>query len=252
MKKIIIIQNDYPGAGKSTVVRLFRRYLSTHKVDHRFIVLGEDRDSIEPGAQFLDLAAEGLEGFLEAVDHPGITIMEASSGAGEELMRLYDQHEMDTELQSLNAQMTVVLPVNNERESYEAVVEAADTFRDNVQYLIAHSSTSAYSEDSSPWDRSYAARVMDMFEAVELRFPEATIEMEQSFRAKQTTLAKAMLAEDVEATFGKEAGKWIRRAIGQVEMARQYVFGDHFRTLAEPDKPTRKARGPKKKELVLA
>jgi hypothetical protein len=253
MKKLIFIQNDYPGAGKSTVVRLLRRYLGNHQVEHRFLFLSEDEECIEPNAEYFDPTQISGDALLNTLDQPGITLLEAGSGAGEYFMKQYERHDYFNKLHDRGIELTVVLPVNNDCESYEAVTESAEIFGDTVQYLIAHNATSAYYEDSSPWDSSYAARLMDMFEAVELRFPEATIEMEQNFRMKHTTLAKAMLEAEPESLYGKDCGRWMKRAIGQVETARQYVFGDHFRALAEPDKPTRKARGPKKKEqLALA
>jgi hypothetical protein len=253
MKKLILIQNDYAGAGKSTVVRLFRRYLATHNVAHQFVLLSEDRRTVEPDVIHLDPGdiEDEADTLVDLVDAADITIMEMATGMGEFFKRQYEQHELHEILQTMGVETMVVLPVSNDGESFDGVTDAAETFRDNVQYLIAHSTTSAYTEDSNAWDSSYAARVMDMFEAVELRIPEATLEMQQTFRQRQVTLAKAMLDADPEATFGKDSGKWLRRAIGQIEMARQYVFGDHFRALAEPDKPTRKPRA-KKSELALA
>jgi hypothetical protein len=251
MKKLLLITNDYPGAGKSTVIRLLRRYLTTHKVAHQFVVLDECPESIEPEAVFLNPVQSGVDELLQVIDQPGITVMEAASGMGEVFLKMYEQHDLYESFQSLGIDVTVVLPVNNESESFEAVTDAAEVFSDTVQYLIAHSTTSSYLEDSSAWDSSYAARVMDMFEAVELRFPEASIEMEQAFRMHHTYLAPALMEADPEATYGKDCGKWLRRAIGQIETARQYLFGDHFRSLAEPDKPSRKPRA-KKKEMAVA
>jgi hypothetical protein len=46
--------------------------------------------------------------------------------------------------------------------------------------------------------------------------------------------------------YGKEFGRWLKRSMGQIETARQYLFGDSFRSLAdssrEPVKRTRKAK----------
>jgi hypothetical protein len=76
--------------------------------------------------------------------------------------------------------LSVVLPVTADRESFDSVTEAAEVFSDNAEYLIAHLVTSCYDEDDKVWDTSYAARVMDMFEAVELHIPEITFQLELS------------------------------------------------------------------------
>ncbi|MDB6137491.1 MAG: hypothetical protein JWO94_563, partial [Verrucomicrobiaceae bacterium] len=146
-------------------------------------------------------------------------------------------------------ELTVVLPVNNDPESFDAVTEAAEVYSDNVQYLIAHSTTSAYDEDDGSWDSSYAARVMDMFEAVEVRFPAAGVEMESAFRTHHTDLATALLEGEPELRYGKEFARWLKRSMGQTETARQYLFGDAFRSLADSSKEPSK-RGRKAKVLV--
>jgi hypothetical protein len=82
--------------------------------------------------------------------------------------------------------------------------------------------------------------------AVELRIPAATVEMESTFRSLHTDLACSLLEEGQENILGKDHSKWTRRAIGQIETARQYLFGDAFRSLLDTSaEPTRKARGRK-------
>lgn len=245
MKKLILIQNDFAGAGKSTVVRLLRRYLNQHRVAHQFLVLDEEESSIEPDARYLNPYQGGAKALIGALDGHDITLVEVATGEGDMWMKTYEQLEYYNILSEMGVEVTVLLPVTNDRESFDVVTEAAEIYSDNVQYLIAHSTTSAYEEDDRAWDTSYAARVMDMFEAVELNIPAAGIEMENAFRLQHTDLASALLEDETE-RFGKEFGRWMKRSMGQVETARQYLFGDTFRSLAdntkEPVKRTRKAK----------
>ena len=246
MKKLILIQNDFAGAGKSTVVRLLRRYLNQHQVAHQFLVLDEEESSIEPDARYLNPYQGGARALIGALDGHDINLVEVATGVGDMWMKTYEQLEFYNVFSELGIEVTVVLPVTNDSESFDAVTEAAEMYSDNVQYLIAHSTTSAYEEDDRAWDASYAARVMDMFEAVELSVPAAGIEMENAFRMQHTDLASSLLNMDDTERYGKEFGRWLKRSMGQIETARQYLFGDSFRSLAdssrEPVKRTRKAK----------
>jgi len=246
MKKLILIQNDFSGAGKSTVVRLLRRYLNQHHVDHQFLVLDEEESSIEADAKYLNPFQGGSKALVAALDRSDITLVEVATDTAEIWMKAYEQHEFYNVLAEMGVDVTIALPVTNDPESFDAITEAAEVYSDNVQYLIVHSTTSAYDEDDKGWDASYAARVMDMFEAVELRIPAAGNEMENTFRTQHTDLASALLEMSDADRYGKEFSRWLKRSMGQVETARQYVFGDAFRSLAdnskEPAKRTRKAK----------
>ena len=247
MKKLILIQNDFAGSGKSTVVRLLRRYLNQHRIPHQFVMLDEEETSAEPEVRYLNPTQPGaMRQLLDVLDESEINIMEAATGLGELTSKLYEQHEFYAVLAEMGIDLTIVLPVTNDPESFDAVTQAAEVYSDNVQYLIAHNTTSAYDEDDGSWDACYAARVMDMFEAVELRFPSAGVEMENAFRTQHTHLAAALLESDAETRYGKEFARWFKRSMGQVETARQYLFGDAFRSLAdnskEPAKRGRKAK----------
>ena len=243
MKKLILIQNDFSGSGKSTVVRLLRRYLNQHRVEHQFLVLDEEESSIEADARYLNPSQGGAKSVIAALEDCPLTLVEIATGAAESWEKAYEQHEFYHLLTEMGVETTVVVPLTNDAESFNAVIAAAEIYSDNVQYLIAHNTTSAYDDDDSSWDTSYAARVMDMFEAVELRIPAASIDIENALRMQHTTLASSLLDVGNEDSFGKDYSKWLRRAMGQIETARQYVFGDHFRALADTSKePAKRGR----------
>lgn len=242
MKKLILIQNDYPGTGKSTLALCFHRYLQQYGVAHQLLSLTEEDIPAMPGSTALDASTLTPREFLAAIDAIPLTILDVGTGLGEFFNKFYQGNEMDQILNEAGIAVSVVLPVTADRESFDSVIEAAEVFSDNAEYLIAHLVTSCYDEDDKVWDTSYAARVMDMFEAVELHIPEITFQLELS--NERMSLDNALQQHDVDERLGKEYTKWHRRVMGQVDSARQYLFGDAFRpTMApKPAKPARKAK----------
>jgi hypothetical protein len=242
MKKLILIQNDYPGTGKSTLALCFHRYLQQYGVSHQLLSLTEEDAPTEMGSTALDVSSLTPREFLAHIDASPLTILDVGTGLGEFFNKFYQGCEMDQILHAAGVAVSVVLPVTADRESFDSVIDAAEVFSDNAEYLIAHLVTSCYDEDDKVWDTSYAARVMDMFEAVELHIPEITFQVELS--TEHMSLDSALQQGDAEERLGKEYTKWNRRVMGQVDSARQYLFGDAFRpTMApKPVKPTRKTK----------
>lgn len=242
MKKLILIQNDYPGTGKSTLALCFHRYLQQFGVSHQLLSLSEEESPDTSGAISLDVTSLTPDTFFEHVDASPLSILDISTGLGEFFNKFYQGSEMEKILSEAGIAVSVVLPVTADRESFESVIEAAEVFSDNAEYLIAHLVTSCYDEDDKVWDSSYAARVMDMFEAVELHIPEILFHLELS--THHMSLEDALHNDDAEESLGKEFTKWNRRVMGQVDSARQYLFGDAFRptVMPKPAKPVRKSR----------
>lgn len=239
MKKLILIQNDYPSTGKSTLALCFHRYLQKHGVSHQLLSLTEEDSYSDSSVTALDASSLTPRSFLAHVDASPLTILDVSTGLGEFFNKFYLSCEMDQILQAAGVALSVVLPVTVDHESFDSVIDATEVYSDNAEYLIAHLVTSCYDEDDKVWDSSYAARVMDMFEAVELHIPEITFQAELS--SERMSLDSALQHDDAEERLGKEYTKWHRRVMGQVDSARQYLFGDAFRPTMAP-KPAKLVR----------
>ena len=75
MKKLILIQNDYPGTGKSTLSLCLTRHLEQYGVDHRLLSLVEEGASASPGSIVLDPDSLTPRSFMAQVDASPITIL---------------------------------------------------------------------------------------------------------------------------------------------------------------------------------
>ena len=241
MKKLILIQNDHPSTGKSTLVHCLSRYLDQYGVPHQVKALAEDLAEDKPD-HFLDSSRLTVRSFLHVLDKCPITILEISTGLAEFFLKFYQNHQLESLLDGAGVSLSVVLPITSESDSFDAVIEAAEVYSDNAEYLIAHLITSSYEDDEKIWDRSYAARVMDMFEAVELHIPEIGFQIEMELRAQHKELAEAILDLNAAGSYGKDFTKWNNRVMGQVESARQYLFGEAFKPLTQPTVVEKKGR----------
>lgn len=245
MKRLILIQNDTPGTGKSTLTRCLQRYLSRHGVDHQAVTLVSEAD---PLASIPLMEVDELSGasFVDFIDQSAISIVEIESGLGDFFANFYQAHDLENVLAGLGCQLSVVIPVSSEADTFDSVIRAAECYSDSAEYTIAHLVTGSYDDDESAWDRSYAARVMDMFEALELHIPEIGFQLEMDLRAHHVELADALAEPEAEEVFGRDFDQWLMRVMSQVESARRYLFGDAFLPTAAPrslkPKKTRRSR----------
>ncbi len=233
MKRLILIQNDASGTGKSTLNRCLQRYLTRHGADHQAVTLVAEGDPLvaQTNWEMDDLTAAR---FVDFLDQSSISIVEIESGLGDFFANFYQANDLENVLAELGCQLSVVLPVSSEPDTFESVIRAAECYSDTAEYTIAHLVTGSYDDDESAWDRSYAARVMDMFEALELHIPEIGFQLEMELRAHHVELAEALSEPGAEEVFGRDFSQWLVRVMSQVESARRYLFGDAFVPTAAP------------------
>ena len=242
MKKLILLQNDYPSTGKSTLARCFSHYLNRFGVTHQLRTLVEETDC-EDDEHLLDASRLTPRSFMEVLDESSITVLEVATGQGDFFGKFYTNHYLSQTLDAAGVSVSVVLPVTSESESFDSVIEAAEIYSDHAEYLIAHLITSSYEDDDKVWDTSYAARVMDMFEAVELHIPELGFQVEHILRAQHNDLAGALLKSNPDEAYGKDFTKWYGRVESQIDSAHQYLFGDDFKPILTQT-PKKRGRKP--------
>lgn len=254
MKRLILIQNDFAGAGKTTLAQCFDHYLNLHRVPHHNAVLTESYDAGRTRAQ-MDADDLKLPVLISQLDKSDLLILEIESGMTDFFYGFYQKNELETLLPELGWEMTVVLPVTNEEESFDAVTTAAEVFSDTAQYFVVHTPTSSfYDDESRAWDRSYAARVMDMFEALDMIMPPAPDSLEFQMKVRHVELPEVIEVTDADPVLHTEVAKWFRKVGTQLDAAKKYVFGDAFRPeiLVLPAKDqSRKVRGRKPKGALM-
>ena len=167
---------------------------------------------------------------------------------GEFFATFYKRNELDNLLPELGFELAVLVPVTSDRESFDGVTEAAETYSDSAHYLIVHTPTgSCYDDDERAWERSYAARVMDMFEAADLDMPATPETLDLKLKLSHRELPEAMAEPAVDPEMHQEISKWFRRVASQFESARNYIFGDAFRpTIVLAPEPKRRRRAKSK------
>src|SRR3954469_2590791 len=93
MKRLILIQNDYAGAGKTTLAQCFDHYLNMHRVSHHSAVLTETTDVNRTRSQMDadDLKLPVLIGLLDKSD---LLILEIEAGMSDLFYSFYEKQEL--------------------------------------------------------------------------------------------------------------------------------------------------------------
>jgi len=199
MKRLIMIQGDVAGTGKPTLTRCLAHDLSNHGVAHQMAQLADEKIPLSDMVHF-DTETLTPRTLLSFVDQSPLGIIGIESGHGEFFGHFYQGHDTENILAETDCQLSVLIPVGSEPGTDESVVRAAQVCSDSAGHTIARTATSTYDVVSDVWDHSYAARVMDMFEAVDLQLPEIGFQLEMELRAQHMDLASAMASPDADQT----------------------------------------------------
>lgn len=221
MNKLILLPSDVPATGKSTLARCLSRYLELQEVSHRCLAVGDESIAVED----LELAQLQSQRLLSLFETASVVILDLATGCAAPFARRFEAGNWAGLLAEHGISLTVVLPVTADPDSFESVLEAVETYSDGAEYVIAHLLSGCYDSEDRDWDRSYAARVMDMFETAELYLPEAGAGLETELRARRLSLAQALTMTAVEPLLAK----WLQPVLTQIDGVRRALFGDALR-----------------------
>lgn len=254
MKRLILIQNDFAGAGKTTLAQCFESYLNTHRVPHHSMVLTETVSAASSRMQ-IDAEELCLPNFIENLEESDLVILEVETVMTDAFQRFFEKQQLDAVLAELGYEVTVAIPVTGEEESFDGVMQAAELYADTAQYLVVHSPTgSAYDGESSLWERSRAARVMDMFEAVDMMMPPSPDSLEFQLKVRHVELHEIIHTDEDDLVLHAEVSKWLRKVSAQLDAVKKYAFGDAFRPevhVIPVTEKKRKSRGRKPKGALM-
>jgi hypothetical protein len=243
MKRLILIQNDYSGAGKTTLALSLHHYLQSYRVPHHQVTLTESAAGFAERAA-LEVDELRLPAFISHLDESDLVIMEIETGLVDAFYKFYEKHELEMLLPEMGFELMVLIPVTSEDESFDGVSYAAEMFSDSAQYLIAHTPTSSYYDDDvRHWEHSHAARVMDMFEAVDLEMPVMHDALDFQLKVRHSDLPEAMQGCEADPVLYAEVSKWFRRVASQLDSVKNYLFSDTFKAaIAMPPANTKSGK----------
>ncbi|MFZ4768277.1 MAG: hypothetical protein ACOYMN_25300, partial [Roseimicrobium sp.] len=127
MKRLILILSDYAGAGKTTLAQCFDHYLNLHRVPHHNVVLTETIDATRTRAA-VDLDNLRVATLISHLDQSDLAILEIETGMIDAFVSFYFKNELPILLTELGFELTVVVPVTSDEESFDAVTNAAEIF----------------------------------------------------------------------------------------------------------------------------
>lgn len=170
MKKLILILNDLGAVGKTTCTQVLHEYLERKGYNHLLIATDIDAGDALPGAQSIDIG-DGLcsSEIIEMLDRGGVVLMDIATGCAGAFADFCAEEEIGTLLAELEAELTVVLPINRELEAFEPLVEVVETIADDADYVVVHSPKKA--DLQGDFENSELSRALEHLGAIEVEMP---------------------------------------------------------------------------------
>ncbi len=175
MKKLVLVINDLPGSGKSTlsevlVEKFEQEGFATGLVATNCSEDADERFSESPAAIPWDFEEDSeMLTLLSKLDESDALVLDIGTGDFAEFHDFAERADFFDVLGELGVELTLVIPLHGDTDPTDTVLEIAECFSDNADYVVVLDS-SAPRED---WDGSYAQKVMSYLGAVEIKAPAA-------------------------------------------------------------------------------
>ena len=192
MKKLILIANDLESTGKTTTTHVLSEYLERKGIKNQIVATDVHAGPSCQGQPLLDLN-DGVTAsdFISMLDKWGTVIIDLHSDGGAAVLgEIFQEEEIGCVLSEIEAELTIVIPANEEAEGYERMVEIAEVFNDDADYIVVHTPMTA--EIDGSYEHSEAAKALDYLGSVEVEMPEFDSEYMKTLEELGLTLGSAL------------------------------------------------------------
>ena len=173
-KQLTIILNGKGGVGKSFFAVNFVQYLKDRQIDHRAIDTDNENSTLNrfhPEAEFVNVNnTQEIDAIFMALDQTGLVVVDCRAASTDIFLDYFVEVGAFEILKTLDAALTVVMPVNHEADSVEQVRIITDAVGRRCRYLVVKNQ--AHSEHFRIYESSNARRrIMGELNGREITMP---------------------------------------------------------------------------------
>lgn len=173
-KRLVLILNGKGGVGKSFFAVNLVQYLKDRKHEHRAVDTDNENSTLKryhPEAAFADLNdPRGLDSLFAALEDAPLVVVDGRAASTDLVLDYFAEVSAFELLDSLNARLTIVMPVNHEADSVTQIKLIADALADRCRYVIVKNE--AHSQHFALYEKSRTrGRLVDELSAGELVMP---------------------------------------------------------------------------------
>lgn len=230
MKKLLVVLNDLEGSGKSTVARTLSHYLKENDVPHKLIISEEGDAEAGLEGEFWDIEDEiEMSQLIRTLDRSDAVIVDVASGAARNWAEFCESEELDNVLAEMDVEMTVIIPEHLSERCHEEVVDIAEIFSDQADYVIAHLPITAKGSVEEKWKGGYAAKALNYLGALEITIPPIGSDLATALESGDVTLGQALgQMENLPRFLEVQVTEWREQAALACEQAGDYLIPERI------------------------
>lgn len=190
MKKLIVVVNDLERSGKSALARAVAHHLNESGIKHLLVTSNEmDMTDSYPG-EFWDLEDQfDVSLLIGALDHHDAIVLDVHTGAARNWGEFCESEDLENLLAELDAEMTLVIPNNQSERCNEEIMDLAEIFADQADYVIAHLPGD---DRAVKWKASPAEKAIRYLGASEVSFPGMSDDLVTALETSEVEFADAL------------------------------------------------------------
>lgn len=193
MKKLLVVLNDLEGSGKSTLAFTLSHFLHENEVSHTLVLSDESDIEAGLGGEYWDIEDEiEMSQLIRALDRSDAVVVDVASGAARNWGEFCESEELENVLSEMDVEMTLIIPEHLSERCHEEIVDLAEIFSDQADYVIAHLPLEARGSKEEKWKGGYAAKAVNYLGALEISLPGIPSDLETALESSGLSLPQAL------------------------------------------------------------
>ncbi len=202
MKKLVFVINDLSGVGKTTLSNLIHHWQTRNGYSCALLATNcsdeaQDLFSYSRNITTWDFNDDlDLSCLLAEIDGHDSVVIDVGSGDAEKLGKFCEKLDLWEVLGEIDVELTSVLPVSISGHDAPGIVDIAECFSDNSDYLVVTRHKDEFPDGEDEWKGSYPQKALSHLGAIELDSPSVKDTLHKALRAEGYALHEALSEED--------------------------------------------------------
>ena len=221
-RQLDLILNGKGGVGKSFFAVNLVQFLKDK--NHTFAACDSDNENstlkrFHPDAGFIDLSKpRSLDDMFRALEKFGLVVVDCRAASTDVFLRYFSAIDLANVLQTLDARLTLLMPVNHEADSLDQIQRVVEELGDKANYVVIRNQV--HSESFALYDQSAVrVRLLKKLGGKEITMSRMEEWLVEGLNRENLTVTAAAKHENFYLLDRQRFATWQRRLYTEIESA---------------------------------